>query len=131
MIDLIFEEKGDRVNTILLNIFHTVVAHTKDRKYDTVNFLSLTFFSPANFPQAIGALSLMSSFSEYSYAVRAWRKDVLDIFYENDFFYLNQEMLTRWKVILDAAIRPSDPKVPTFMDLIRKQKVLSSSITLF
>ena len=33
MIESVFEEKGDRVNTLLVNLFHSLVSHLKDRKY--------------------------------------------------------------------------------------------------
>jgi len=107
MIDLIFDEKGDRVTTMLVNIFHNIIPHVKDK-------------STGNFPQAYFAVSLIAALCEYPYTLRAWRKDILDLFYENDFFLMNFDALSKWTIIMDFLMKPSDPKIATFLELLRR-----------
>ncbi len=33
MIDLIFDDKGDRVTTMMVNIFHNIIPHIRDKRF--------------------------------------------------------------------------------------------------
>eukprot|EP01114_Cavostelium_apophysatum_P012532 TRINITY_DN2827_c1_g1_i1.p1 TRINITY_DN2827_c1_g1~~TRINITY_DN2827_c1_g1_i1.p1 ORF type:complete len:1758 (-),score=500.34 TRINITY_DN2827_c1_g1_i1:72-5345(-) len=90
MIDVVFEEKekGDRIVTIIVGVLHNITTHIRDR-------------SSANFPQAFASVSLIASLCNYPYNLRATRKDILELFYDNDFFLMNYDSLSQWKVVID------------------------------
>ncbi len=78
---------------------------------------SILYSSPTNFAQSYAAVSLIVSFCEYQYTLRAWRKDVVDIFYDNDFFLMNFDSLSKWKLLIDNLMTKDKA---AFGDLLRK-----------
>lgn len=54
----------------------------------------------------------------YSYTQRIWKKDILEIFYENDFFVMSIESIQKWKIITDILI---SVQKSNFNDLLSKK----------
>ena len=67
--------------------------------------------------------ALLAAISDYQYTLRAWRRDVYELFLDNDFFQMDLLSFRFWRIILDRLVT-YDASV--FKDLMQKI-VLSQS----
>lgn len=61
-------------------------------------------YSSSNFHAAFECISLISCLCDYSYTIKAWKKDVQDLFYDNDFFFMNFDALRKWTKVIDTMV---------------------------
>ena len=67
--------------------------------------------------------ALLAGISDYQYTLRAWRKDVYELFLESDFFQMDLLSFRFWRIIVDRLITYDNT---VFKDLMQKI-VLSQS----
>jgi hypothetical protein len=82
LLDQVFDDK-ERIVTLLIASLHHVLPYLRGRGAGT---------SPDH---TYHAMCLLASVCEYSYTLRAWRKDVMDIFTDSDFFKLETRTITK------------------------------------
>jgi len=47
------------------------------------------------------SIGFVAALCDYPYCLRAWRKEVLDIFNDSEFFTFDQEALPHWKKVIN------------------------------
>lgn len=82
LLDVVFDDK-ERIVTLLVASLHHVMPYLRGRGAGTSP--DHTFY----------AMSLLASISEFSYSLRAWRKDVMDIFTDAEFFKLETRTILK------------------------------------
>lgn len=82
LLDVVFDDK-ERIATLLVASLHHVLPYLRGRGAGS---------SPDH---TYYAMSLLASVSEFSYSLRAWRKDVMDVFTDAEFFRLETRTILK------------------------------------
>ena len=75
------------------------------------------FYSNQNIAGFRACSALLAAISDYQYSLRAWRKDVYELFLDSDFFQMDILSFRFWRTIIDRLIT-YDSSV--FKDLMQK-----------
>ena len=57
--------------------------------------------SEANLPWAGISAQFLCNIIENSYSINIWKKPALDIFYDNNFFFMDFKAISKWRKIID------------------------------
>lgn len=82
LLDIVFVDDRERIIALLVASLHHVMPYLRKG----------TGGSPDH---SFYAMALLSSVAEFSYTLRAWRKDVLDIFNDAEFFKMETRTIMR------------------------------------
>eukprot|EP00794_Sanderia_malayensis_P000522 gene522-1172_t len=105
MMDLLYiSEEKDKIASSLFYIMYNLTPYLKDH-------------SPQNTTSFRACSALLCAITDYQYTLRAWKKDVYELFLENDFFKLDLLALTYWKSIIDRLMTYDNA---TFKDLMSR-----------
>ena len=105
MMDLIYlSEEKDKIAYSLVYLMYNVTPYLKNH-------------STQNLPGYRACSALLSAVSDFQYTLRAWRKDVYELFLDSDFFQMDLVSLRFWRTIIDRLITYDNT---VFKDLMQK-----------
>ena len=82
MFDKVFDEK-DKAVTMMPNL----IANIKDR-------------NEKRLPWAFGAVSFLANLQKNGCALAQWKREVITLFYEPNFFYFDFKAISEWRYII-------------------------------
>ena len=115
---------------LLQPLFCNVWSDDKERLVSTLSGFVPAIMSqlrnrdPACASHAEACTRLIGSFASNSSTLAMWRRDVLDVFNETDFFCCDRPTLSNWRVILQALLEGE----PGLFDLILSKGVQSQTL---
>lgn len=74
---------------------------------------------------ALASVSLLASFTEFGYMLRAYRNEALDVFYQSDFFRLTREQLPLWVRIVNHVMALDTNALNEFLKLAARSLTAS------
>lgn len=77
----------------------------------------MSFFSHQNVAGFRACSALLAAISDYQYTLRAWRKDVYELFLDSEFFQMDLLSFSFWKAIIDHLITYDNT---VFKDLMQR-----------
>jgi hypothetical protein len=77
---------------------------------------------------ALASVSLLASFTDFGYMLRAYRNEALDVFYQSDFFRMTPEQLPLWIRIVDHVMARDASALAEFMKLAARSLTTSQPI---
>lgn len=77
---------------------------------------------------ALASVSLLASFTDFGYMLRAYRNEALDVFYQSDFFRMTPEQLPLWIRIIDHVMARDASALTEFMKLAGRSLTTSQPI---
>lgn len=81
LLDVVFDDK-ERIVALLIASLHHIMPYLRNRNIGSSDH---TYY----------AMTLLASVCEYSYTLRAWRKEVMDMFTDADFFKLETRTIMK------------------------------------
>ncbi|OON21229.1 Dopey protein [Opisthorchis viverrini] len=89
LLDFVYKsDEKDRIPAFLASILSSIFPYLRVRM-------------PSNSQHFTAASKLLASVSSFQYTRRAWRREVLDLFFEPVFFQMNAFALQSWNLIID------------------------------
>ena len=88
------------------------------------------FFSPHNVPSFRACCSLLASLSGYQYTRRAWKKDVMELLLDLNFFQMDITCIGSWRTIIDNLMTQDNTSFKELMTVVTGLSK-SASISLF
>lgn len=105
MLDMLYlSEEKDKIASSLIYLMYNIIPYLKN--HSTQNMTGYRACS-----------ALLAAISDYQYTLRAWRKDVYELFLDNDFFQMDTHSFTFWKTTVDRLITYDNT---VFKDLMTK-----------
>ncbi|XP_065649698.1 protein dopey-1 isoform X2 [Hydra vulgaris] len=105
MYDLLYlSEEKDKVAASLVYLLYNVIPYLKNH-------------SQQNVPGYRACSALLAAVCDYQYTLRAWKKDVYELFLEAEFFHMDLISLEFWRTIIDRLITYDSTM---FKDLMQK-----------
>ena len=87
-------------------------------------------FSPHNVPSFRACCSLLASLSGYQYTRRAWKKDVMELLLDLNFFQMDITCIGSWRTIIDNLMTQDNTSFKELMTMVAGLSK-SASISLF
>jgi hypothetical protein len=87
LLDLLFSDDKDRVASVFVGVVHALLPFLKKPTLSLIH---------ANL-----SIGLIAALCDYPYCLRAWRKEVLDIFNDQEFFLFDHEAIGSWKKVIN------------------------------
>ncbi|EGC34706.1 hypothetical protein DICPUDRAFT_98134 [Dictyostelium purpureum] len=115
LLDSIFDDK-EKINTILANSLHNVSAYLRAKTPDVTR--DNTFYTAC----------LFSSLSDYSYNLKSIKKEVIDLFHDQDFFKNDLKTLEQISKFLNQTMIHDKTALSDFTKLLHKPWSSSSSL---
>eukprot|EP01102_Stenamoeba_stenopodia_P018896 TRINITY_DN7009_c0_g6_i1.p1 TRINITY_DN7009_c0_g6~~TRINITY_DN7009_c0_g6_i1.p1 ORF type:complete len:1930 (-),score=350.59 TRINITY_DN7009_c0_g6_i1:266-5218(-) len=87
MLDQLLSDDKDRVASVFVGVVYAILPFLKKPS--------------SNYAVANMSIGLIAALCDYPYCLRAWRKEILDIFNDPEFFTFDQEALPHWKKVIN------------------------------
>ena len=87
-------------------------------------------FSPHNVPSFRACCSLLASLSGYQYTRRAWKKDVMELLLDLNFFQMDITCIGSWRTIIDNLMTQDNTSFKELMTTVAGLSK-SASISIF
>ena len=84
-------------------------------------------FSPHNVPSFRACCSFLASLSGYQYTRRAWKKDVMELLLDPNFFQMDISCIGSWRTIIDNLMTQDNT---SFKELMARVAGLSQSASI-
>lgn len=85
------------------------------------------YFSPHNVPSFRACCNLLASLSGYQYTRRAWKKEVLELLLDPNFFQMDITCIGSWQTIIDNLMTQDNT---SFKELMTRVAGLSQSASI-
>ena len=113
---------------ILLTELEFRKAHIESRSQSSfMTFLCSHLFSPHNVPSFRACCSLLASLSGYQYTRRAWKKEVMELLLDPNFFQMDITCIGSWRMIIDNLMTQDNT---SFKELMARVAGLSQSASI-
>ena len=105
MLDMLYlSEEKDKIPSALIYLMYNIFPYLKNH-------------SQQNCAGYRACSALLAAISDYQYTLRAWRKDVYELFLDNDFFQIDILSFSFWRSIIDHLITYDNT---VFKDLMQR-----------
>lgn len=118
VLDMVFgSDEKERMTSFLTTVMYNVTPFLKNH-------------SPHNVPSFRACCSLLASLSGYQYTRRAWKKDVMELLLDLNFFQMDITCIGSWRTIIDNLMTQDNTSFKELMTMVAGLSK-SASISLF